>query len=502
MKQNTIKVVSKRQSIGQILLKASVSLAVLGTLSAPAFAVSNAEIMAELKRLQNRVQTMESKLAETEEELVQTQNDLVDAQTEAKKQNNIKFSKKTGMPEIVSSDGQSSFAIGGRVLIDAAQLPDQTKEGNIEDAPAGFYKAQTATEVRKAYLGVEGTFWKDWEYELEVDLAENEVDIKNAKVTYGGWKDNDVTFGFQKPAFGLENTQSSRYSQFMERGLTDEFSPSRDLGVSWRHVEDWGAFKVGAFIPNTIEALEDEDQLDDEGDPELTNRADAYTYTGRISYAPIDMSNQTVHLGASALYTNYSDNDGVKFSARPESHLSQKLVESQKIRDPDYTSAYGLEAAYSGHGFLIESEYVTSETKGLNGKASKTDERDKYDYDAWYVSASYMLTGESHPYSKKKGTFGAVMPDHPVSKGGWGAWEVGLRFSSIDLNDGVNYKDEDMLGGQLDDITLGVNWYLENNLKVMLNYIKYDADSYDHESGDYLKDQSDDILQARVQWFF
>jgi len=80
----------------------------------------------------------------------------------------------------------------------------------------------------------------------------------------------------------------------------------------------------------------------------------------------------------------------------------------------------------------------------------------------------------------------ASMPDHPLSKGGWGAWEIAGRYSTIDLNDNNEY------GGELRDITLGVNWYMENNLKLMFNYIQYDADNYN----------DDTIFQTRLQWFF
>ncbi len=52
----------------------------------------------------------------------------------------------------------------------------------------------------------------------------------------------------------------------------------------------------------------------------------------------------------------------------------------------------------------------------------------------------------------------------------------------------------------MDDYTLGLNWYMENNLKMMFNYIHYETEDY----GDYTKykDLDDDIFQTRLQWFF
>ncbi|WP_198265229.1 porin [sulfur-oxidizing endosymbiont of Gigantopelta aegis] len=497
MRKNGMKLNRHSAQPGRFLLTASVSLAIMGSFSVPAFAVSNDEIMKELRRLQQRVQKVESKLEITEQELtstkqelVKTKKELIDTQVTSKKPN-IRFSKTTGMPKLVSDDRSSSLEFNGRVQLDVAALPDQHKNGRNRDS--NFFSSRTESEIRRARLGIEGVFHSDWEYELELDFAENEVDLKKAQLTYGGIKDNDITVGFQRVAFGLENTASSRYTTFMERGLTDTFSPDRNLGVAWRYTGwDWGQFKVGAYIPNTIDSTSEDDI--DAG--ETTHRSDAYNYVGRFTVVPINLSNQVLHLGVSAAYTNFSNvdsGDAIRYRARPESHLSQRLVTTGKFYDPDNSKTYGLEAAYSGYGFLLQSEYVGVSTKGYYDD-DKLRNEDTYKYDSWYVSAAYMLTGETHAYRRKGGTFGNVMPDHPLSKGGWGAWEIAGRFSSIDLNDNGEK------GGQLDDFTFGVNWYMENNLKLMFNYIRYDADSY--EEYPKYEDQDDNILQTRLQWFF
>jgi phosphate-selective porin OprO/OprP len=46
-----------------------------------------------------------------------------------------------------------------------------------------------------------------------------------------------------------------------------------------------------------------------------------------------------------------------------------------------------------------------------------------------------------------------------------GAWQVGVRFSYLDLNDKA------IQGGQLYDWTVGLNWFLSPNMKVQCNYI-------------------------------
>ena len=94
-------------------------------------------------------------------------------------------------------------------------------------------------------------------------------------------------------------------------------------------------------------------------------------------------------------------------------------------------------------------------------------------FDGWYVQASYVLTGERRRYSFTSGTFQGVKPRRK-----WGAVEVGVRYSTLDLdNSGVT-------GGDGKDWTIGLNWYLRENLRLMFNYIHVDATTSDLERDD------------------
>jgi len=98
----------------------------------------------------------------------------------------------------------------------------------------------------------------------------------------------------------------------------------------------------------------------------------------------------------------------------------------------------------------VQGEYLTADADP-KGKPS-------YSADGYYVQGSWVLTGESRPYSK--GTIGNVRPVHD-----YGAFEVAVRYSSVDLNDGPVY------GGKEDDWTIGANWYLGQHFKLQANYI-------------------------------
>ena len=81
------------------------------------------------------------------------------------------------------------------------------------------------------------------------------------------------------------------------------------------------------------------------------------------------------------------------------------------------------------------------------------------------------------PYRRSTAVFDRVIPHNNFNPtdGGWGAWELAVRYSQVDLND------EGLEGGRLDDITVGVNWYVHPNAKIQLNYVyaMVDRDGFD-----------------------
>ena len=93
----------------------------------------------------------------------------------------------------------------------------------------------------------------------------------------------------------------------------------------------------------------------------------------------------------------------------------------------------------------------------------------------FYVAASYFLTGEHRPYSRSNGGFGRIKPHKNVSpKDGLGvllsgAWEAKARYTEVDLSE--------LGGGKLETVTLGLNWYLIPNSKILVDYIIADREA-------------------------
>jgi phosphate-selective porin OprO/OprP len=80
------------------------------------------------------------------------------------------------------------------------------------------------------------------------------------------------------------------------------------------------------------------------------------------------------------------------------------------------------------------------------------------------VAASYIFTGESRPYSTVSGIYGFVPVNKSFFEGGPGAWELVLRFSSLELNGGT------LTGGSFWRFTPMVNWYMSQNVRLEFSY--------------------------------
>jgi hypothetical protein len=80
-----------------------------------------------------------------------------------------------------------------------------------------------------------------------------------------------------------------------------------------------------------------------------------------------------------------------------------------------------------------------------------------------YVSLSHVPTGAHRLYDRSVGVFDGAIPTHNFSwaDGTWGAFEMALRLSALDLNDGA------LAGGRQRDLTAALNWTLHPRTRLM-----------------------------------
>lgn len=313
------------------------------------------------------------------------------------------------------------------------------------------------------------TFYQTIEAVVEYDFAsQDRVDItphfkkvwiaSKTKIPVLG----HITLGNMKEPFSLEELTSNADITFMERSLpVDVFSPSYNLGLKFNNtaLNDRITWAAGVYW-NT----QDLNYLYRGGDfRDQFSTANGYSLAARVTGLPWyeEGGKGLLHLGISYNFRARNKNkEGAeeKFGSRPESYLTgDKLVDSGKIA-ANRTNLFNGEFAWVWGPFSLQGEYIHAFTNA------------KGDPDFWgcYMYCSFVLTGEHRMYNTAGGVFTDVKPRREFNpfKGGWGAWELGARISYVDLNS------RDISGGREANLTFGLNWYLNPNLRLMFNYIR------------------------------
>ncbi|NKF48973.1 carbohydrate porin [Shewanella sp. WXL01] len=416
------------------------------------------------------------RINELEERLNQLEVELIEAKDAAKSTDRVKFKTGDPSPELISKDGQSTMQFTGRIQMDYVNA-DPFYTGDDREYTEGFDEVS----FRRVRFGVEGYFSNVWKYSLEFDFdGASEVEVKDANVNYRGFENSEIKLGFQKFGYGMEATGSSKNLAFLERASTDTFSPDRAVGASWLYKGDGYNFTLGYGVTALLNDDDENEKLD--------------VLNGRITYTPIKNSDHLLHLGASGLYTKTNDyTQKVRYRARPNTKATGRIIDTGKVK-AESTQHYGIEAAYQHRNLLIQGEYAIAKTDAVEGEESIS-------VNAGYIQAVYTLTGEKWGYSGKKGVFKTAKPDNAISAGGWGAWELAARIDIADFTD----TDAGVDGGKKTDYVLGVNWYLENNLKAQFNYVHTQADyetAFEDINGNMVYEQDGNVFQARLQYAF
>ena len=252
-------------------------------------------------------------------------------------------------------------------------------------------------------------------------------------------------FGYSKTVVGFEGATSTRADTFLELALPSQaFYEGRRTGIDW-------AFERSQYIV-TVGYYWGQDLLGDN---------DGTTLAGRVAWTPQKAEGHVIHLGVAAS-TEHRDStvDGrdierppsVRISTPPEAGLTPiRLVDTGTLTNADKVVRKGLEGLWINGPWSVQGELLREDVSRLDGRPDFTGS-------GFYVFGSWVVTGESRPYSQ-----GNVRNLKP--KGTWGAWELLLRYSEIDLNDAP------VLGGKEHDWTLGANWYLTDHFKFQANYI-------------------------------
>ena len=333
-----------------------------------------------------------------------------------------------------------SLQLGGGFLTDYATYD---RDDDLEDQ-MNLFPESGIRDLRGLGSGHIYKKWLNWTIGYMYDAGKNDWRFRQTGLIIH-FANGSLFLGRTKEGFSTNKMTVGYYGWMNERAAAnDAFLPILNDGVRWTQNVLGGhlTYNVGAYT-------------DVVGDVESYNKND-WVFAGRLVWLPLSPdSGRTLHLAAEVRYAGA--NDGVLlYRSKPESFFAQSQAVDTGMFEADRSTIVGAEAYYLEGPWAFGGEYFVNL---VNADAVG----DPY-FHGGEMFASYMITGESHPYIAKTSVFGNVKPKRSFFDGGWGAWEVAARLSYVDLDD------DGVAGGKFTRITPIVNWYLNPMLRFEAAY--------------------------------
>jgi phosphate-selective porin OprO/OprP len=182
----------------------------------------------------------------------------------------------------------------------------------------------------------------------------------------------------------------------------------------------------------------------------------AWQYDARIGWLPYynKEKKKVLHIGLNFRYGKPVDGQ-ITLKSRPESNPAPQIINTG-IFAAKHSTHIGGEIYYSTGSLLIGSEVMMHK---FNANTAED-----HSFLGGDVVATYIFTKAKRPYATTGSIFEFVPVTKSVFEGGWGEWEAVLRFSSLDLNDGL------IQGGSFWRITPMVNWYMTKVMRTEFIY--------------------------------
>src|SRR5579871_720911 len=395
-------------------------------------------------------------------------------------------------PTICTADDQNCVAITGRVHWDvggynyrpntAATVPQQLDSGE---------------NVRRARIGVTGKFLNDWNFALVYDFGGSDdgfggaasgslpgggvSGIENAYLSYTGLKPFGgkmaIEAGVLDVPYTLDEATSSNDILFMERSSAQVIAVNMAAGdfrsaVGTRWYND--VFWAGAYVTGPATGA-----IHSASSATPNGTSEQYGATARVAGNPINGNGYSLHIGADAEWLIQPPRNLVTqaqtltFSDRPELRIDPTtLISTGAIANVSGAQVYSVEAAATYGPLILQGEYFWYNVDRTANTGLPPIGAPSLNFQGGYAQAGYVLTGETHAYNPSTASYGGIKPAHPFSLdgGGWGAWEIAARASTIDLNNQLATA-TGIAGGRQTVYTAALNWYVNGNVRFMFDYL-------------------------------
>ncbi len=388
--------------------------------------------------------------------------------------------------EAKSKHGDFRFRVGGLLQFDTSWL-DTDSALLVPPASGGIGSNPDSMQLRRARIAFEGTYYEVFDFKFEFDLAnfvapaapsagqpvvstpaETELWVQWTHLPILG----TVRAGNQKEPLGLEHVESIKYLSFIEPSYLFDmvfgpfnlgFSPGVQV-LNWSEDQDW-TWQYGVFGNNT-----DGFGYSIDNDWAATART---TYL--LWYDEPSQGRYMWDVGISGSVRT-PDEDFVRLRTRgnirsgPPGVLNPIYADTGNLGS-DEQDIIAVETFAQYGAWSLQGEYAGTWVQDAVQLSSATNRGTPF-FHGGYIELLYFLTRDCRTYNKQIAAPDWVVPMENafLTKSGdgccsgYGAWQIGLRYSAIDLNDnGIN-------GGILNSGTLGLNWFANPNTIVQFNY--------------------------------
>jgi len=399
---------------------------------------------------------------------------------------------KTG-PGLKIKSGKNEVKFGGRIHFDIGMYNnDKGAKCEVNDTTDGSCLV-SGTNFRRLRLAMSGKYDDMFYYKASVDWGasakQGTDNTDNASVdeVYLGYrlgKNTTFSVGKQKMPLAFAESTSSNDMAFIERApsldaLTDETIGPKRMGAQLRNWDKKMGYLVELGMHGSSDTFSTEQTNEDFG------------LGARIAYAPILSKKQVLHLG---YWHNKTLVDNRRYGAASQRGVTdlqwnyriglnvadEKFLDMED--DADDVGAwtdmvhYGAELAYLMGPAWFQAEWIWGEFN-RDVMSGDTNTFTSYKANGGYYQFGYVM-GSERRYTIKKGGWKAPKVKNAVNKGGSGVHEIALRRDQLSLNDLADSASSGFTinEGTQKTWTLGYNWYLNNNNRIMVNYLHVDVD--------------------------
>ena len=401
-------------------------------------------------------------------------------------------------PTICTADNANCVAITSRVHWDVGGY-----DYRPNTAATSPQRLDSGDNLRRARIGIVGKFFNDWNYALIYDFGGSSdgfggaapgslpgggvSGVENAYLSYTGIKPFGgklaIEGGIMDIPYTLDESTSSNDILFMERassGIIAQNIAAGDfrstVGTRWWNDVFW----AGAYVTGpTTGAIHSASSTA----PVAMN--EQYGVVARAAGQIVSGKDYSIHLGgdfedliqpAHSIVNGINGAQTLTLNDRPELRIDPtSLISTGAIANVSSAQVYSVEAAGTYGPLFVQGEYFWFNIQRDANTGLPPIGAPDLKFQGGYGQVGYVLTGESHPYNAAAAAYGGIKPAHPfdLNGGGWGAWEIAARYSTMDLNNLIGTT-TGVAGGRQNVITVGLNWYANSNVRLMFDYLHGD----------------------------